>query len=252
MNAEQTTKTLLGEGDGDYAAYRRLIDLGIALSAEHDHDRLIERILLEAKDFANADAGTLYLKTEVDTLCFQILRNDSLDIAMGGTTGIEIDFPDVALLEEDGSPNLHNVASAAAHNGETINIQDAYASTEYDFSGTKAFDEQSGYRSTSFLTVPLKNHEGVVIGVMQLLNAQDRETDAVIPFDPGVEPLIDALASQAAVSLDNQMLLAAQKQLLAAFIELLAQRDAATLGALGDDDVNTSIYVSLCVLGLSS
>jgi len=221
MNTEQP-ETLLGEGDGDNAAYRRLIDLGIALSAEHDHDRLMERILLEAKDFANADAGTLYLKTEAETLCFQILRNDSLEIAMGGTTGIEIDFPEVPLLEEDGSPNLHNVASAAAHSGETINIEDAYTSTQYDFSGTKAFDERSGYRSTSFLTVPLKNHDGIVIGVMQLLNAQDRVTGDVIPFDPDLQPLIDALASQAAVSLDNQMLLEAQKQLLNAFIELIA------------------------------
>jgi HD-GYP domain-containing protein (c-di-GMP phosphodiesterase class II) len=222
MNADQVSDTLLGEGDGDYAAYRRLIDLGIALSAEHDHARLMERILMEAKDFTNADAGTLYLKTDEDNLCFQILRNDSLDIAMGGTTGVEIDFPEVPLLSEDGELNLNNVASAAAHNGETINIKDAYSSTQYDFSGTKAFDERSGYRSISFLTVPLKNHDGIVIGVMQLLNAQDRDTGAVIPFDPEVEPLIDALASQAAVSLDNQMLLEAQKQLLDAFIELIA------------------------------
>jgi HD-GYP domain-containing protein (c-di-GMP phosphodiesterase class II) len=222
MNADQVSDTLLGEGDGDYAAYRRLIDLGIALSAEHDHARLMERILMEAKDFTNADAGTLYLKTDADTLCFQILRNDSLDIAMGGTTGVEINFPEVALFSEDGTPNLHNVASAAAHNGESINIQDAYSSTRYDFSGTKAFDERSGYRSTSFLTVPLKNHDGIVIGVMQLLNAQDRGTGEVVPFHLDMEPLIDALASQAAVSLDNQMLLEAQKQLLDAFIELIA------------------------------
>jgi HD-GYP domain-containing protein (c-di-GMP phosphodiesterase class II) len=222
MNADQVSDTLLGEGDGDYAAYRRLIDLGIALSAEHDHARLMERILMEAKDFTNADAGTLYLKTDADTLCFQILRNDSLDIAMGGTTGVEINFPEVALFSEDGTPNLHNVASAAAHNGESINIQDAYSSTRYDFSGTKAFDERSGYRSTSFLTVPLKNHDGIVIGVMQLLNAQDRDTGEVVPFHLDMEPLIDALASQAAVSLDNQMLLEAQKQLLDAFIELIA------------------------------
>jgi HD-GYP domain-containing protein (c-di-GMP phosphodiesterase class II) len=221
MNTEQTD-TLLGEGDGDYAAYRRLIDLGIALSAEHDHARLMERILMEAKDFANADAGTLYLKTEAETLCFQIVRNTSLEIAMGGTTGVAIYFPEVKLLEDDGAPNLHNVASAAAHYGETINIRDAYASTDYDFSGTKAFDERSGYRSTSFLTVPMKNHDGIVIGVMQLLNAQDRDSGEIIPFDPEVEPLIDALASQAAVSLDNQMLLEAQKQLLDAFIELIA------------------------------
>ncbi|MAF47396.1 MAG: HD domain-containing phosphohydrolase [Rhodospirillales bacterium] len=211
-----------GDQSGEFAGYRRLIDLGIALSAEHDHDRLMERILLEAKDFTHADAGTLYLKTEADTLCFQILRNDTLDIAMGGTTGVAIDFPEVMLLDDSGEPNMHNVASAAANSGDTINIADAYTSSRYDFSGTKAFDERSGYRSTSFLTVPLKNHEGMVIGVMQLLNARDRKTGDVIAFDPEIEPLIDALASQAAVSLDNEMLLEAQKQLLDAFIELIA------------------------------
>ena len=205
MNAEQVSDTLLGEGDGDFVAYRRLIDLGIALSAEHDHDRLMERILLEAKDFTNADAGTLYLKTDDDALCFQILRIDSLDIALGGTTGLDINFPDVKLLDEDGAPNLHNVASAAANSGESINIQDAYTSTRYDFSGTKAFDERSGYRSTSFLTVPLKNHDGIVIGVMQLLNAQNRDTGEVIPFsDPDFALSTEGLNTLTAIALSTQ------------------------------------------------
>lgn len=202
--------------------YRRLIELGIALSAELNHDRLMENILLAAKEFCNADAGTLYLLTDSNELCFQIIRNDSLDIALGGTTGKSIDLPAVKIFDEKGAPNLHNVSAAAAVTGKTINIRDAYASNLYDFSGTKKFDEQTGYQSQSFLTIPLKNHEGDVIGVLQLLNAQDPDTGEVIPFSDEIEPLIEALASQAAISLNNQMLLQSQKELLDAFIELIA------------------------------
>ncbi len=215
-------ETITIDPSNEAEAYRRLIDLGIQLSAERNHNKLMENILLAAKEFCNADAGTLYLMTEADTLCFRIIRNDSLDIAQGGTTGEEIALPDVKLFDEDGEPNLHNVSAAAAVTGKTINIPDAYASNRYDFSGTKKFDESTGYNSQSFLTVPLKNHEGDVIGVLQLLNAQDRETGDVIPFAEKIEPLIEAIASQAAVSLNNQMLLEAQKQLLDAFIELIA------------------------------
>ena len=204
------------------SAYRRLIDLGIALSAERNHARLMERILLEAKAFTNADAGTLYLKNGDTELTFQIVRNDTLNIAMGGTTGKEINFPPVKLFTETGSPNMNNVASCAAITGEVIDIVDAYTSNEFDFSGTKRFDSSTGYRSQSFLTVPLKNHEGFVIGVMQLINAKDPKTNETVAFDRDILPLVDALASQAAVSIDNQMLLEAQKQLLDAFIELMA------------------------------
>lgn len=202
--------------------YLRLIDLGIALSAERDHARLMEMILLEAKDFTNADAGTLYLKTEDDQLAFEIMRNDSLDMALGGTSGESITLPPVRLYGDDGAPNMNNVSAAAAITGETINIEDAYSCAEYDFSGTKKFDESTGYRSTSFLTVPLRNRNGDIIGVMQLLNAKSAEDDSVVAFDSQLQPLIEALASQAAVSLENQMLLAAQKRLLDSFIELIA------------------------------
>ncbi len=202
-------------------AYRRLIDLGIALSAERDHARLLELILLEAKAFTNADAGTLYLKNGDAELSFQIVRNDTLKIAMGGTTGAPINFPPVKLFTDDGAPNMNNVASCAAITGQVIDIVDAYTSNEFDFSGTKRFDSSTGYRSQSFLTVPLKNHDGFVIGVMQLINANNPATGETIAFDREILPLVDALASQAAVSIDNQMLMEAQKQLLDAFIELM-------------------------------
>ncbi|MBF0095134.1 MAG: GAF domain-containing protein, partial [Alphaproteobacteria bacterium] len=141
----------------------RLIELGIALSAERDHDRLLERILLEAKGMTNADGGTLYLRTEDDCLAFEILRNDTLKTAMGGTTGVKIPFPPLKLYNPDtGEPNHNNVATHTALSGERVEIADAYDAKDFDFSGTKKFDAGTGYRSKSFLTVPLKNYHGEV------------------------------------------------------------------------------------------
>ncbi|MEM7365667.1 MAG: HD domain-containing phosphohydrolase [Pseudomonadota bacterium] len=204
----------------DQASFRRLIDIGIALSAERDSDRLMERILLEAKDMGQADGGTLYIRNRDDQLEFKIVRTDSLGFAQGGTTGNEISLPPVNMYSDDGSPNNQNIVTYAANTGETINIADAYDSDQFDFSGTKRFDESTGYKSRSFLTVPLKNNQGEVIGVLQLLNSQDG--DNVVPFTEEVTPLIEALASQAAVALENSNLLEAQKNLLNSFIELMA------------------------------
>jgi len=203
-------------------SFERLIEVGIALSAERDTSQLMETILLEAKGLSNADGGTLYLSDEVGNLKFEIMRTDSLKIAMGGTTGKKITFPPVRLFDpETGKENRANIASSAALTGESINIPDAYDSKDYDFSGTKKFDEGTGYRSKSFLAVPMKNSQGEVIGVLQLLNAEDTKTGEVIPFGGDIQPLIEALASQAAVALDNKQLLDAQKALLDSFIELI-------------------------------
>ena len=198
-----------------------MIDIGIALSVERDKARLLERILLEAKDMGNADGGALYIRTKEDTLQFAIMRTDSLGIARGGTTGEAITLPEVAMCSADGAPNEKNVASYSAITGETINIEDAYDSDELDFSGAKDFDENTGYRSRSFLTVPLKNNQQDVIGVLELLNALD-DAGEVVAFTDEIQPLIEALASQAAVALENQNLIEAQKTLLDSFIELMA------------------------------
>lgn len=202
--------------------YRRLIDLGIALSAERHHDRLMELILSGAKELTNADGGTLYLYDAASrALQFAIVLNDTLKIALGGTTGKPITFPPLKLYDAEGNPNHKNVSTAAALSGRTVAIDDAYDAEAYDFSGTKAFDANTGYRSQSFLTVPLKNHEGDVVGVLQLINARAPEGE-VVPFPEETVSLVEALASQAAVALDNQMLLEAQKKLFTSFIEVIA------------------------------
>src|SRR5258708_6566625 len=104
---------------------------------------------------------------------------------------------------------------------ETVNIADAYAAKGFDFTGTKSFDGKTGYRSESFLTVPMKNHEDEVIGVLQLNNAKDRRTGATVPFPEADQRLTDSLASQAAVALTNRQLINQLEGLFESFISLI-------------------------------
>jgi HAMP domain-containing protein len=172
---------------------RVVIPVGVSLSAEKDFGRLLETIMVEAQSLCNADSGALYLQTEDDWLKFVIVRNISMGIAEGGATGNAVTFPPLRLYDEStGEPNHHNVATHAALSHSWVNIPDAYQAEGFDFSGTQAFDATTGYRSTSFLTIPLEGDDGRVIGVLQLINAQDPETGAVVPFkhDEVIESLV--------------------------------------------------------------
>ena len=196
--------------------------IGLALSKEKDMDKLLEMILLEAKRISNADGGTLYMMTDDQRLKFSIMITDSLNIHMGGTSGKEIPFYPVKLYMDDGQPNKTMIAANAGLTGDTINIPDAYKAKGFDFGGTNAFDEKTGYRSKSFLTVPLKNHEDEIIGVLQLLNAQDIKTKKVIPFSGNVQKSVEALSSQAAVAITNKNLIKDLEVLFESFIKLIA------------------------------
>jgi HD-GYP domain-containing protein (c-di-GMP phosphodiesterase class II) len=203
----------------------RLKDLnkiGIALSQQRDLNSLLETILVAAMRITHADAGTLYLhEQEQRVLRFEILRNNTLDKAMGGTSGVPITFYPIQLYDETGKPNHAMVVSHSALSGETVNIPDAYMAKGYDFSGTKKFDAKTGYRSQSFLTVPMRNHENEVIGVLQLINAQDQKCGAIIPFSRDDQQLLESLASQAAIALTNRHLIDQLEQLFEAFIQLI-------------------------------
>jgi phosphoserine phosphatase RsbU/P len=191
-----------------------ILPLGIALSAEKDFNKLSERILNEAKSICNADAGTLYLRDQDNRLAFAIMRTDSLAIFLGGTTGQSISLPSLSLYHPDGQPNYRNVATYVAISGESIHIPDIYQAEGFDFSGTREFDRQNGYRTISCLTVPLKNYDGVVIGILQLLNAKVLNGNNIIPFSPYQCQVVECLSGQAAIALNNQLLLQRQKHLL--------------------------------------
>jgi HD-GYP domain-containing protein (c-di-GMP phosphodiesterase class II) len=200
----------------------KLNAIGIALSSERDINRLLEIILVAAKDITHADGGTLYRMTEDgEQLRFEIMRTDSLHIALGGTTGNPISFPPLPLHNKQGEPNNSMVAVYAALHDETVNITDAYSEVGFDFSGTRKFDQHTGYRSQSFLTVPMKNHENTVIGVLQLINSIDPETRQVVHFSSADQSLAESLASQAAIALTNRQLIIQLEELFESFISLI-------------------------------
>jgi len=200
----------------------QLNEIGSALSKERDITRLLESILVAAKTITHADGGTLYRVTDdQQALRFEILRTDSLHIAMGGTSGKPINFPNLPLHDAEGKHNDSLVAAYAALHNQTVNIADAYTEANFDFSGTRQFDERTGYRSQSFLAVPMKDHEGDVIGVLQLINAKHPETGLVQSFSIADQSLAESLASQAAIAITNRNLMTQLEALFESFISLI-------------------------------
>jgi len=208
-------------GDDLLKRLEQLNHIGIALSQEKDITRLLEIILIAAKDVTHADGGTLYRMTEEKSLKFEIIRNDTLGIAMGGTTGVEIPFYPIYLFDKEGTPVKTMVAAYAVHNDQSVNIADAYTAEGFDFAGTQNFDKKTGYRSRSFLTVPMKNHEGEIIGVLQLINSKDPATGDVVAFSDADQHLAESLASQAAIALTNRLLINHLENLFESFIGLI-------------------------------
>ena len=198
--------------DNQLNLLRKVIPIGVSLSAERDFNRLLESLVVEAQGVTNADAGTLYL-VEDDALKFVILRNTSLNMAMGGTSGQEITFYPVKLHNADGSENRSNVVSYSALTHKRVNIINAYETEGFDFSGTKAFDQRTKYHSESFLTIPLENKDSKLIGVLQLINAKDKNSGKIIAFEDN--DVLEALILLATAALDGYIREAALRQEIA-------------------------------------
>jgi CHASE3 domain sensor protein len=182
-----------------------VIPIGVELTTEKDFNRLLEKMLLEAKTFCHADAGTLYLVSEDKDLQFAIFRNDSRQLALGGTTGNPVPFHPLALVDPvTGEPNEHHVATYTAIAGVPVNIADAGQVSEFDFRFSPLDDTQilGDYQPVSMLTIPLKNREEKVLGVMQLINAQDPETGEIIPFDFNLQEMMESFSSLAVAALE--------------------------------------------------
>jgi HD-GYP domain-containing protein (c-di-GMP phosphodiesterase class II) len=198
-----------------------LLHIGSALSSEKDIDQLLEGILTAAIEITNADGGTLYRLTEDRKLQFEILHTKSKGVHLGGKSGKPISIPPIPLITENGEPELARVACYAVNRDETVNIADAYDAAGFDFSGTIQFDKTNGYRSKSFLTIPMKNHESEIIGVLQLINATDAATNTIVPFSTRDQVIVEALSSQAAAALTNRILIQHLEDLFESFISLI-------------------------------
>lgn len=189
-----------------------LVENGLLLSSERDREALFRHILMEGKRICNAEAATMYLKTSHGALRFALRSMDD------PLPADEIPLHDPLT----GAPNEAHVSTYAALHNQTVVIDDVYAETRFDLSGTRHFDAQSGYRTVSMITVPLAARHDEVIGVLQFMNALDPHSGEVVAFSEQSLSFIEALASQAAVALENQNLIEAQNALIDAMIEILA------------------------------
>jgi len=200
----------------------QLTELSVELGGTHDTDALLERILIVAKSMTNADGGTLYRPSaDKRLLDFNILWNDTLGMRQGGASGEPVTAPSIPLYDAGGDKNLASVAAYAAHFGVSVNIEDVYKADVFNFSGMVEFDRQRNYHSQSFLTVPMSDHEGELVGVLQLINAIDADTGAIRAFTSTDQRFIEALAAQAAVALTHQRLIRQLEELLEALVNLI-------------------------------
>lgn len=223
MTDVKNTPQIMDEKQSYTYRIKRLNQIGTALSSEHDKDALMENILTSARELTQANAGTLYMVDSVEKrVHFPLIQNDKLGIYLGGKGQPKPElFKPIPLFNDQGEPNKQFVVTCSIHNKETICITDVYNAPEYDFSGTRAFDAHSGYRSRSFLTIPLINHEGEVFGALQLIN-KNMGSDIPEEFNTFDIELAESLASQAAVALNNQQLINDMKQLFDSFTRVLA------------------------------
>lgn len=175
--------------------FQQFLQMCLSLSAERDREALLSQILDTAMDLACCDAGTLYLLEE-DGLHFCRMVTRSQGIRQGGHAD-PISLAPVPLEES-------YVSSWVAIHRQCINVADVRTDTHFDFTGSLRYDEMTGYHTQSMMVVPMTDDKGELIGVAQLINALDEEGNT-IPFDPESELLVEAISSQAAISLTNML-----------------------------------------------
>jgi len=182
-------------------ANQKLLDIGYKITSQKDFTKILETILLGAKELSNSDGGTLYLYNEKDdTLEFKIATNDTLKIHNNN-----INWKPLNIFNEDKNTiNVKNVAVVSAMKDKLINIPDVYKSEEFDFAGAKAFDENQKYQTKSMLVIPMKNKDNELVGVIQLINKLSN--GQIISFTNEDEILIKAMASLATMIIENNQL----------------------------------------------
>lgn len=191
---------------------KKILNVGVLLSSERNLDKLLEHILSSVMELAHCDAGTLYL-LEGDVLRFRIMRNDTLKTCSGGD-GILPDLPPVPLAPE-------NICARALLESRTIHVADVTASPDYDFSGSARYDAMTGYHTRSMLAVPMRNREGRKLGVLQLINALNRE-GGICPFQEEMALVLESVASQAAITIQNVRYIQEIQELFRSFVRAMS------------------------------
>lgn len=187
---------------------KKVLEIGVKLSSERDLDKLLEDILTCVMELARCDAGTLYL-LDKDVLRFQVSRNHTLKDYSNGEG-----MPPVPLERE-------HVCALSYLEDRTISIEDVYNSREFSFSGPRKYDAKNGYRTQSMLVVPMRGRGGERLGVLQLINAMDG-AGRVCPFSQDMALVLESVASQAAITIQNVRYTETIKELFNSFVRVMS------------------------------
>jgi len=232
---KQQMAQLEAEAHRRHRQFRELNRIGVALSAEKDIERLQSFILTTMRQLTHADGASLWLKMDEDSgpkLFLASSQNHSLDKSTYQAFKVPV--------------NEKSVVGYTVSVGKSQIYDDAYNPPPGKPVGGKSFDAQFGYRTKSMLTVPMRDYHNDVVGAVQLINAKKRyETKLtidnvgteVVSFQPDDVEMIESIASQAAVALDNKSLLDSIQALFDGFVQAsvtaIEQRDPSTAGHSG-------------------
>lgn len=213
---DQVRRTGLALGEAR-AKLAKLVEIGIALGRDTDRQALMQRALLGARDIANCEAVSLFMRTPENTLRIAFSTHERL---AAGSAELPLEPTRIG----EGSDGRDRVAQRVARTGATVVVNDARMASAngLDLDPLRRLAEAAGLSPLSVLGVPLKPRDGKVIGVILMINAQDSRTGVICPFDPEIIGFTEALAAQTAVALENHELLDAQKNLTDSMIQMLA------------------------------
>lgn len=180
----------------EHLKFQQLLDINREIEQVKDVDVLLEKILSVARKLTNADAGSIYTR-EGENLRFSHTQNDTLQRQLG--PGKKLIYKTFIV-----PINHSSISGHVAFTGETLNIPDVYTFNfdEVPYSFDRSYDKKAHYRTQSMLTIPLKNNQDKVIGVMQLINARNNHRE-VIPFSEEDTPLIRIFANNAAMAIER-------------------------------------------------
>jgi len=199
---------------------QEIIRVGNEVTEIKDLDLLLEKILTKAREFVNADAGSIYIK-DGDQLKFSHSQNDTLSKKL--QPGKKLIYTTFSL-----PINNNSIAGYVANTGEILNIPDVYEiSGEVPYGFSKNFDEVSHYRSKSMLTIPLKTSRGDIVGVIQMINARD-ENGTIVSFSREDEPLIAHFANNAAIAIERAQM---TRAIILRMVNMAELRDPKETGA---------------------
>jgi response regulator RpfG family c-di-GMP phosphodiesterase len=194
-----------------------ILKLAEDLNQYKDLDVLLDNLLSAARRLVNADAGAIYL-VENERLGFSYVQNDTL---FRSTNNKHV-YTNASLPIDERS-----IVGYAALTGAPLAIDDAYELPEsYPFHFNRSFDQKTGYRTRSILTLPLKSHQAKTIGVLQIINAKN-EAGAVSVFSREAQTYLPLLANSAAVAIERSLM---TRELILRMMRMAELRDPTETG----------------------